>query len=60
MFETSSEILDSTRNEIIKDEIPQENSNVDTAYLEESKRLDTFFAERQNSRKNMIKIPIIQ
>ena len=46
LFETSSEILESTKNEQLNDEIPQENSNADTSYLEETKKVDLFFSDR--------------
>lgn len=59
LFETSSEILDSTKNEQLNDEIKQENSNADTSYLEETKKVDLFLSDRRNSKKNMIKVPVI-
>lgn len=59
LFETSTEILDSTKNEQLNDEIKQENSNADTSYLEETKKVDLFLSDRQNSKKNMIKVPVI-
>lgn len=59
LFETSSEILESTKNEQLNDEIPQEISNADTSYLEETKKVDLFFSDRRNSRKIMIKVPVI-
>jgi hypothetical protein len=59
LFETSSEILESTKNEQLNEEIPRENSNADTSYLEETKKIDIFFSDRINSKKNVIKVPVI-